>query len=185
MPQETTRIYVGIDPSLRSSGFAALQKNRVLSSNILNAPKKRGIERIAKIRDLLLLHLPKNVAHACIEGPSYGSVNRADDLGQLRGMFLLAFYDAKISVTIVPPTVLKKFAIHGDASKTQMVIAAQKEFNMEITSDDIADALWLARLAQALTEDIQLTRRQLEVIKGIRSPRNKRTLYASSKTPNI
>jgi len=100
-------------------------------------------------------------------------------------MFLLALFDAKIPVTIVPPTVLKKFAIRGDASKTQMVLTAQKEFNIEVTSDDIADALWLARLAQALTEDTKLTRRQLETIKGIRMMKNKRTIYASNKTPNI
>jgi Holliday junction resolvasome RuvABC endonuclease subunit len=185
MPQETARIYVGIDPSLRSSGFASLQKNKVLSTNILNAPKKQGAARLATIRDLFLLHLPKGVAHACIEGPSYGSVNRADDLGQVRGMFLLALFDAKIPVTIIPPTVLKKFAVKGDASKTQMVLAAEKEFNTHVTSDDIADALWLAQIAQALYEDTRLTRRQLEVVRGIREPRNKHTFYASKKTLNI
>lgn len=185
MTPETASTYVGIDPSLRSSGFAVLQENQVLCTCILNAPKKKGTARLATIRDLFLEHLPPSVAGACIEGPSYGSVNRADDLGQLRGMFLLALFDAKIPTTIIPPTVLKKFASRGDASKSRMVLSAEEEFGITVTSDDTADALWLARLAQALTEDTHLTRRQLETIKGIRNPKNKHTIYARGQTLNI
>jgi len=186
MSTEASRKYVGIDPSLRSTGCAVLGENQHPQTALFTAPKARGVVRLAQLRDQFKSLLPGTATYACIEGPSLGSINRADDLGQVRGVFLLTLHDAGIPVTVIPPQSLKKFASKGGASKERMIEAAEKEFGLEIDSDDIADALWLARLAHALHDDnIRLTRKQLEVIYGIRNPKNKRTISDRGKTINI
>lgn len=186
MSTEASRKYVGIDPSLRSTGCAILTENQDPQTHLFKTAHARGVGRLASLRDQFKTAMPGGATYACIEGPSLGSVNRADDLGQVRGIFLLTLFDAGIPVTIVPPQSLKKFASKGGASKSRMIEAAEKEFGLEISSDDIADALWLARLAHALHDDsIRLTRKQLEVIYGIRNPKNKRMISDSGNTVNI
>jgi len=146
----------------------------------------KDVERLAYIRNHVKIFIDTHgpCAHACIEGPSHGSTNRADDLGQLRGVLLLSLHDLKIPTTVIPPTVLKKFgARRGDASKEKMLKAAEQEFGILLgTQDDMADALWLAQLARALTEDIKLTRPQLEVVYGIRNPKPKKRII---RTPQV
>lgn len=186
MSLEASRKYIGIDPSIRSTGCAVLDDDDSPTVGILKAPQERGAPCLANIRDQFRAIVPGTATYACIEGPSLGSVNRADDLGQVRGIFLLTLFDAGIPVTVVPPQSLKKFASKGGASKARMIEAAEKEFGLEITSDDIADALWLAKLAHALHDDsIRLTRKQLEVIYGIRNPKNKRAISDRGNTVNI
>ncbi len=186
MSLEASRKYVGIDPSIRSTGCAVLGENEAPVTRILKAPKERGAACLAYIRDRFKEVVPGGATYACIEGPSLGSINRPDDLGQVRGIFLLTLFDAGIPVTVIPPQSLKKFASKGGASKARMIEAAEKEFDLEITSDDLADALWLAKLAHALHDDsIRLTRKQLEVIYGIRNPKSKRTISDRGKTINI
>ena len=151
----------------------------------LKPGNRRGVERLAYIRDAFKSRLLEVPTHACIEGPSLYSVNRADDLGQLRGVFLLLLYDMNIPTTVVPPSSLKKFATgNGNASKERMVKSACKTFSLDVESDDIADALWLAQLAKGLCGDCPVTRKQMEVISGIRNPKTKRNV-GSTRTPSI
>ena len=181
-----TSSYIGIDQSLTSTGIAVVRGTEAYCDLIQPPDKLRGVARLAHIRDqvkaFLTVHGP--CAHACIEGPSHGSTSRKDDLGQLRGVLLLSLYDWNIHTTIIAPTVLKKFgARRGDVSKDRMLLTAEKEFGLILgKQDDLADALWLAKLAQALHEDIKLTRPQLEVVYGIRNPKpKKRTI----RTPQV
>jgi crossover junction endodeoxyribonuclease RuvC len=100
-------------------------------------------------------------------------------------MFLLLLYDMEVPTVIVPPTSLKKYATgNGSASKERMVKAAQKEFTSSVTSDDIADALWLAHLAEGVGAEPPRTRKQLEVIHGIRNPKTKRSV-GSNRATNV
>jgi len=181
-----TSSYIGIDQSLTSTGIATVGGGEPACDLIQPDSSIKGVERLAYIRNHVKVFTTTHgpCAHACIEGPSHGSTNRGDDLGQLRGVLLLALYDWGIPTTIIPPTVLKKFgARRGDASKERMLKAAEEEFGILLGSqDDMADALWLAQLARALSEDVKLTRPQLEVVYGIRNPKTKkRTL----RTPQV
>ena len=181
-----TSSYIGIDQSLRSTGIAVIRNEEIHFNLIQPEDSIKEVERLAYIRNEIkdFLNSYGPYAHACIEAPSYDSTNRADDLGQLRGIILLALYDWEIPATTIPPSVLKKFgARHGNASKENMIKYAEAEFNVKLGhQDDIADALWLAKLAKALNEDIILTRPQLEVVYGIRNPKpKKRTL----RTPRV
>lgn len=141
------------------------------------SPKNiRGAERLAFIRNEFVKFVSPRLQEtliACIEGPSLHSQNRADTLGQVRGIYLLALMDFNAEITVVPPTALKKFATkNGMASKERMIKAAYSKWNLCLC-DDEADAVWLAQLAYSLTTNKVDTREQLEVISGIRSPKTK------------
>lgn len=183
---EVTSSYIGIDQSLTSTGIAVIRGDEVFCDLIQPGDKIMGVRRLAYIRDNIkkCIDTYSPCAHACIEGPSYNSTNRADDLGQLRGILKLSLHDWNIPRTTIPPTVLKKFgARRGDVSKEKMLRAAEQEFGIILgTQDDLADALWLAKLAMALNEDIKLTRPQLEVVYGIRNPKPKKLVI---RTPSV
>jgi Holliday junction resolvasome RuvABC endonuclease subunit len=181
-----TSSYIGIDQSLRSTGIAAVTADDTACGLIEPPDNMEGVLRLAYIRNqakaFLTLHGP--CLHACVEGPSHGSTNRGDDLGQLRGVLILSLHDWGVPTTVIAPTTLKKFGGRsGSASKSQMIKTAQEAFDIELgTQDDLADALWLAQLARALNEDIKLTRPQLEVVYGIRNPKPKKTV---TRTPRV
>ena len=184
-----TSSYIGIDQSLRSTGIAALHDNYPNCDLIQPPDSCRAEYRLAYIRDgidaFIDAHGP--CTHACIEGPALGATNRGDDLGQLRGVILLYLLDKGIPRTVIQPTTLKKFgARRGDASKEKMIKTAEAEFDILLgTQDDMADALWLARIAQALNENTRLTRPQLEVVYGIRNPKTKKRTVRTPQTLDI
>ncbi len=171
------RLYLGIDPSLRSTGLVIIGENKPLIRRI-TPTKLRGTRRLQYHRDALREIIPGCVS-VCIEGPSYNSLNRAHDIGRLHGVLLLELEDHQIPTLEIPPNTLKLFATgRGDASKELVKASANERWNLKLTSDDETDALWLSYLAQRLdTPDFTgLKRYQLEVIHGIRNmnePKNK------------
>jgi len=165
-----SRLYLGIDPSLRSTGLVIIGENHQRIQRI-TPTKLRDTPRLQYHRNALREVLP-GCTTACIEGPSLYSVNRADAIGQLRGVLLLELEDNHILTYEIPPTTLKLFATgKGNSGKDLMIAMANERWNLQLTNDDEADALWLAYLAQRLdTEDFKgLKRYQLEVIHGIRT----------------
>jgi len=168
-----SRIFAGIDPSLRSTGLVIIGSG-ILDISKITPKNIDGVKRLQYIRDAVNIKT-KDCEAVCVEGPSLYSVNRADDIGQLRGVLLVTLADMGIPTIVIPPTSLKKFATgRGDASKEQMIEAAKLKTGGEISGDDEADAFWLALLAQGLhapTSD--LTRYQLDTIRGIRMPKVK------------
>jgi Holliday junction resolvasome RuvABC endonuclease subunit len=185
MPSVTSS-YIGIDQSLTSTGIAVVGLNT--ACELIQPPDKLyGVKRLAYIRDSVREFVTKYgpSSFACIEGPSIKSTNRADELGQLRGVLRLALYDWHLPHRMIAPTVVKKFGARtGSASKGKMLRAAEKEFELMLgEQDDLADALWLAKLAWALNDDnLKLTRPQLEVVYGIRNPKPKKR---PERTPRV
>jgi len=180
--------FFGIDPSLVKTGLARITSDGRLVTKLLKTPT-RGFERLQFYRDGLKAFLEEAlllgpVKGVCIEGPSLGSVNRADDLGQLRGALGLCARDYCASILVVPPTSLKKFATgNGGAKKEAMIKAAEVKWGVVLT-DDEADAAWMAFLAQAMNSEVALTRAQMSVKFGINNPRVK-TRISSRNRDNI
>lgn len=181
--------YLGIDPSPTKTGLALiLDDDGLLDTRIrLVVPKKlTGTPRIAYTRDAVAEFLQgfPNVSTA-IEGPAVYAVNQADKLGQLRGALLLFLSDRHSPTLVVPPSTLKKFATgNGGASKKRMQDTAFDMWNQRM-SDDEADAAWLSFLSYAYhtPEPLHgLTRAQIEVIHGIRTPRTKRETVPMNRT---
>jgi crossover junction endodeoxyribonuclease RuvC len=166
-----SRFYLGIDPSLRSTGIALVGSGTC--SVFVSQPGDIREGARLKFHIDRLKEFVQNVgeiAAACIEGPSLKSTNQADGMGQIRGTFLYVLADLGIEAAKIPPTSLKKFATgNGSASKEQMVRAAQKTWpDVRFPTDDAADAAWLAAMCRALHEDLQVTPSQLSALRGIR-----------------
>lgn len=166
--------FVGIDPSAQSTGIAVLGiDGEVIDTACIIPRKLREQDRLLFLRDglreVLSQHVPVyGMSTACIEGPALKAINKADTLGQVRGVFLVALADFKIHATVIQPTMLKKFATRsGAAQKDAMIAAALYRWpylDSTKINDDIADALWLAHIAHSLLTDKVHTRKQAEVI---------------------
>lgn len=181
--------YVGIDPSLTKTGFATVSSG---GSYILTIRPKdeRGVLRLKYYRDALREHLEfivrryGPIKRICIEDAAMHATNRADALGQLRGVLAVCAHDFCDAIQYVEPTRLKKYATgSGGADKEKLIQTALSETGRTLT-DDEADAFWLAHLAWALSEDFPLKRHQMEVIHGIRNPKVKRRV-STRQTNNI
>lgn len=169
MPPLPSRSYLGIDPSPRSTGIAILQQTGLHTETIKT--QNKGADRLFEIHDhivSILAEKSRQLSGACIEGAAYNANTRADDMGQVRGVLLLALRQFKIPYILIPPARLKKYGTsNGAATKDKMIAAAAKEWDV-LLSDDEADAAWLAHLAQGYYADPPTKRHQLEVIHGIR-----------------
>lgn len=187
------RAYLGIDPSPTKTGLSLIidADGLLETRTILVQPKKlRGVPRLQFHRTCLqdFVHGLSPIFTA-IEGPSLYSVNRADDLGDLRGRLSLTMEDLGSPVLRIPPTTLKKFATgHGGASKERMIAAAAAGMWKQRMTDDEADAAWLSFLAYVyfnLAPLHGLTRAQLEVIKKLQEPKKQQEHVAHSRILNV
>lgn len=165
--------YLGIDPSLTSTGFAVYKGDEIETAR-LTGNKLRGVERLVWLRDSLedALGITKPLPKvACVEDASLHSLNRSDSIGQWRGVALVTLADLDIEVFMVPPKSLKKFACGtGNASKEQMIASAKVRWGLTL-SDDEADAAWLACMAAALKEPVLLASYQKAAIAALLTPK--------------
>ena len=85
------------------------------------------------------------------EGASFGSKNRNTRAmhNELRGIIKLTAQEIGAEAAEFNPRSLKKFATgSGKASKAQMVRAARLLLSVDITDDNIADALFILKMAK-------------------------------------
>lgn len=188
MHSPPSRFYLGIDPSLTSTGIAFVASG-ACAAYVVQPGDLRGGARLKFHVDRLkeLIQNRGAILAACIEGPALNAVNRPDDAGQIRGTYLYALAELDIEVyDPIPPTSLKKFATgRGTASKDQMTVAAQREWpGVEFPTDDAVDAAWLAALARALHDDVPVTPSQLAAIRGIRESKPKQ-VFRRNRRNNI
>jgi len=173
-----SRSYVGIDPSITSTGIAIIthldEKTVSRQTCLLKTPPEWDETiRLQYLRNTakdFIRHfgwLP--IIGSAIEGPSLYSVNQKDKLGGVRGVLRVLLADlGEEPPAVIPPSSLKKFFTgKGDAKKDRMIAAAEIKWGS--LSEDEADAAGLAEFAQALYDPPPaLTRKQLEAIHGIR-----------------
>jgi len=178
--------YLGIDPSLNSTGIALLvvSNNEIIRNTTRCQPDKTlsTFERTCLIRDYAHVYIKETLKNidplltaddckgACIEGASYNSVGKHDELGQLRGALKLWLHDDFVDAVQVAPTRLKKFATgYGGANKEDMVKAATTQgWILNAKDDDQADAAHLVTIAYMLkTPSAVRTRKQLEVLNDL------------------
>ena len=169
-------IYVGIDQSLTKTGVCVLFTRGIEKLKVIRTPKAmRGAARLVNIRDSIKKTLEpyqNNVSLAAIEGPSLGSINHADDLGQIRGVVLVLLLDLGIEPILVVPASLKVFvAARGDATKEQMIAATAHTWDVAIPQDDACDAHGLARFAEEYCEGRSHLRHQIQAVHNMKRPK--------------
>jgi crossover junction endodeoxyribonuclease RuvC len=141
-----TPCVVGLDLSLTSTGFAvvtAIGRN----AETIKRPQYKGVARLRSIRDAITNRvdgvLPRLVV---IEGYSFGSrASHAHSLGELGGVVRVALEELGVRWVDLPPSTLKKYATgRGNADKGLMLAEAVRRLGYAGSSNDEADALWLA-----------------------------------------
>jgi len=166
--------YIGIDPSLHSTGLAILttEKDTTTQTTATIKPPKGllGVVRLCWLREQCILeinkHLKYNIKALCIEDASYNSIGRQIDLAELRGVLKVMAVSLGVNPEVVAPTQLKKFGTGtGTATKDKMIAEAKAQ-GWIVDNDDEADAAHLAHMAYAIhnTNNPDLTRKQLEVL---------------------
>jgi crossover junction endodeoxyribonuclease RuvC len=154
---------LGIDPGLRTTGYACIQAANPIAPSIIEAGVFRLVNPGAKLptiaarleeldndfRALLARTSPQAVA---IEGlfSHYQHPATAIIMGHARGVLMLAVQQAKLRLIELKPAQVKKSATgFGQADKGQMQRAIQSHFGLADLPKppDLADALAIALCA--------------------------------------
>lgn len=148
---------VGIDPSLTSTGVAVIdpttgiQLHRIRSKGSKAATLAERSQRLTGLADAVLRHCD-GADLVVIESPAYS--NSLGSMHDRSGLWWLIVSDLLTrKVLEVPPTTRAKYATgHGNAGKDEVLAATiRRHPHLEITGNDIADALTLAAIGARLT----------------------------------
>jgi Holliday junction resolvasome RuvABC endonuclease subunit len=149
---------LALDLSLSATGWAD-----AAGAGVLRPPKDhdRGMKRLVWIRDQVLefaanteqLHVGSASADlVVIEGYAFGAKNQAGvhAIGELGGIVRVALFEFGVPVVEIPPASLKLFATgKGNAPKDEVLAAAIRQLGYDGHDHNLADALWLHRMALA------------------------------------
>ncbi|HEX3717450.1 MAG TPA: crossover junction endodeoxyribonuclease RuvC [Verrucomicrobiae bacterium] len=149
----TTRIVIGIDPSLRGTGYGIIQtakpSHRALAHGTIVCPagweRSRCLAHIARtLRDVITRHNPGACA---IEGLFYAqNLQTALIMGEARGAALSALGEAGLEIFEIAPRKVKQAIIgYGAAQKHAVGKMVQRLLQLpEPPAPDAADALAIA-----------------------------------------
>jgi crossover junction endodeoxyribonuclease RuvC len=148
----TSYAYMGIDPSLTSTGVCVIYKGGCHAFTLVPHKSLKAEARLAwfelEFEKLLERFTIRNVA---IEGYSFGSKGAAFNIGEHGGVLRLALFKHAPSWSVVPPQTLKKFATgSGGADKEAVSKELYKRFGVDLIQNDAVDAAGLALFAMAL-----------------------------------
>lgn len=146
---------IGVDLSITATGICHSNG----SCETVGGKASDGDHRICSItervmsavmrEDPLPLHIPGEwdiwrVELVVIEGLAIHGPGGAMAAAQLMGALKLCLIEGGVAYVEVPPATLKKFATgKGNATKTDMAIAALKRAGVEFADDNQCDAWWL------------------------------------------
>ena len=147
------RIILGIDPSLRGTGFGIIRVARpqpeLLAQGTIKSPagweRSRCLLNIARtLRELLKDHHP---SVCVVEGLFYAqNLQTALIMGEARGASLVAVAEAGMEIYEIAPRKVKQAVVgYGAAQKTAVAKMVQRMLRLPVPpSSDAADALALA-----------------------------------------
>jgi len=150
---ETHRVILGIDPSLRGTGYGIIRVAKphpeILAQGTIKSPagweRSRCLLHIAQsLRDVLKHHRPT----ACVvEGLFYAqNLQTALIMGEARGAGLVAVAEAGMEIFEIAPRKVKQAVVgYGAAQKSAVAKMVQRLLHLpEPPAPDAADALALA-----------------------------------------
>lgn len=152
-PSTKTRILLGIDPSLRGTGYGVIEwvkpQPRVLTYGVVQvaaaAPISKCLLQIAQtIRDVIRQHHP---TVCVVEGLFFAqNLKTALVMGQARGASLVAAAEAGLEIYEIAPRKVKQAIVgYGAAQKDAVAKMVQRMLHLsELPPPDAADALALA-----------------------------------------
>ena len=152
-PSSKNRIVIGIDPSLRGTGYGVIQAGkpspRALAHGTIVCPagweRSRCLAHISRtLRDVIARHHP---GVSAIEGLFYAqNLQTALIMGEARGAALTALAEAGLEIFEIAPRKVKQAIIgYGAAQKFAVAKMVQRLLQLaEPPAPDAADALAIA-----------------------------------------
>lgn len=146
---------LGVDASLAETGLCILyEDNKNAKLLQIKGGKLRGVQRLHFFRlhfiDLLDKYKPK---FAMIENYAYAVGNKGHtyNIGELGGVLRLALYDKCIPFDTVAPPSVKKYCVgKGICDKNLILKEVFRKWGLDTTSDDLADAFVIAKIADSI-----------------------------------
>ena len=151
--RSTARIILGVDPSLRGTGYGVIRATRsgleVLAQGTIACPKDLERSRcLAKISQTLRALLREHQPEVCVmEGLFFAqNLKTAIIMGEARGAALAVVAEAGIDIFEIAPRKVKQAIVgYGAAQKLAVAKMVQRMLNLAILpAPDAADALALA-----------------------------------------
>ncbi len=152
-PARAHEVVLGIDPSLRGTGYGILQNERphprLLAQGTIHSPagwpRSRCLVNIAQVlRDAIKQHQPTVCA---VEGLFYAqNLQTALIMGEARGVCLLAAAEAGLDICEIAPRKVKQAIVgYGAAQKLAVAKMVQRMLRLaETPAADAGDALAIA-----------------------------------------
>ena len=154
---------LGLDLSLRSTGYVLLAEDLVVWHGSVGGDKLRDVERLQMFSAWIGKALyPRKLAtdeerakgivaysddqmrpdHVAVEGYSFGSHNtNLPAIGELGGVIKLAIHQAGIPLHVIPPSTWKKQLLgKGNLAKDLVRVECWKRYAVEFASQDTLDA---------------------------------------------
>lgn len=131
----------GLDLSMTATGAVTDGLSLVADVSLIK-PKSAGDGRLVEIRNRVL-NVVQGSDLVLIEGYLNRSMS-AGITGMVHGAVRSVLIESGIKYATLPPASLKKYATgRGNATKTDMAVAALKRGGMEFRDDNECDAWWL------------------------------------------
>lgn len=177
MTKEKTKS-IGIDLSLTGSGVVVLNDGKIIEQKLIKS-KPSGdrpideVNRIKKIVEEIEMIISEDIPTiAVIENLAF-AVRKTTALTQLAGLSFLVrsmLVDYNIPFYMCAPTTLKRFATgKGNSEKDHMILNAYKAYGVESIDNNIADAIFLAKIGMAILGCEKVTSlHQIETIELMR-----------------
>lgn len=143
---------LALDLSLRQTGFAIIDNNKIITSSIIKSPiNSRGVQRLDFILKQIIALL-EDIEFVAIEDYAYSAYGSMTNLAELCGVVKYYLYKIEKPFLLLATTALKKFVMgKGNAPKEAMMISIYKKYKIKTKSTDEADAIGLAKLAYAIS----------------------------------
>ena len=145
--------FIGIDPGTNKTGICICKTGETPHISVIQAefPKASIDMRITSITHQVLdLIKGAPTALVVIENP-FGIMGNGRQLLELVGILKYTLTEMGHRVYTVPQTTIKKFATNsGRAEKSDMVLKAFKEFQIDGAGEDGVDAFWMCKFGEAL-----------------------------------
>lgn len=189
-----TRYAVGLDLSYTSTGIGVLVDGAFSEqwSEVFKTAKSKtsepydSIKRAMKVANVVRHKISQLATQAeqsqgslsvWIEGYAYGAFANRERLGELGGIVKTAILEAGYEYDVLPVTSVRKFVCgKGNARKEMVMMSLLKRYDIEITQNDLADAVGLALTGDAIAlarvaaiEKVKLLADAREVVEALRS----------------
>ena len=146
---------LGIDPSLRSTGYAYLDDAGLYITGVIKCGQLRDMQRLRMVRSKIASLLDKVQPDLVVyEGYAMGQFGgKMFDRAELGGVLKLMIHERRIQILLVPPNNLKLFATgKGNADKDQVRVAMNRLLGRLVSTDDEADAFALFQMGTYLSD---------------------------------